>query len=266
MSTTTRTTDAPLKFLLPDAIVSAEAGETTIDLTSLASVAANTFPDLVTFSAGITVADGPVTIAETGAPALILTGTPAASATSALIRVGSAPVGGSAAGTYYTINAGAGFTGDFARFQVNGSSVFSVTYQGGLSFGAVNLGTTASTARSAIVANILCLCHQFTDMRGATAQFRQYAFGANTGFISEVLVTLDGALLTADASLTITNDGAAMTFASTTIPLVGSAEGTTLRFIPTGGNAITALSRIKVLIAGGNTAAVSASITVKAVY
>ncbi|MEO7364653.1 MAG: tail fiber domain-containing protein [Candidatus Saccharimonadales bacterium] len=69
---------------------------------------------------------------------LAVTGTPAASATSSLIQVGSAIAGGNAAangGTYFGLNtpvSGAGSAADFLNFQANGVSKFSVTNSGAL--------------------------------------------------------------------------------------------------------------------------------------
>lgn len=62
--------------------------------------------------------------------ALILAGTPPASATKTLLELGSAISGGSAAGTFLGINAGSGFTGDLARWQLNGANRLSVDHKG----------------------------------------------------------------------------------------------------------------------------------------
>lgn len=230
------------------------------------------FNKLVTFAEGVTLSDGTLTLAETGAPALVLSGAPAASATSALFRLGSAIASGSASGTFIGINAANGYAGNLADWQVNGSSMFKVTaagaltIAGGLTFGGtVNLGSTAAAARQALAANYLTLGHHFADVRSATAMFRHYGFGL-AGFLAEVVVVLDGALGGADGALTVTIDGNAVTFSTTTLTMAGSAEGTTFRFTPTAGNTLLATSRIKVLIAGGNTTNIGASISCRMTY
>ena len=52
---------------------------------------------------------------------------PAASATAARLRLGSALSGGNAQGTWFGINAGSGYTGDLIRAQTNGADRFGVT-------------------------------------------------------------------------------------------------------------------------------------------
>lgn len=219
---------------------------------------------VVTSAKGVTVADGTVTIAETGAPALVLSGAPEASATSALFRLGTAIASGSASGTFIGINAANGYAGNLVDWQVNGSSVFKVTAAGALTFGSVNLGSTAAAARSALNANILASTHYYSDIRGATAMSRQWAFGA-AGFLQEVTVVLDAAI-DANGSLTVTIDGNAVTFSSTTLTAAASGEGTVFRFTPTGGNTLLATSRIKIAIGGSNTNNVGAAIMCKITY
>lgn len=70
------------------------------------------------------------------------TNAPAASATDALMRLGSTLSGANANGTYYGINAANGYTGDLANWQVNGTTMFQVDAAGGITAGAT--GANAS--------------------------------------------------------------------------------------------------------------------------
>ncbi len=80
-----------------------------------------------------------VTLPATGANTLAVTGAPASSATSALVQLGSALVSGSTNGTYLSINAGSGYTGNFLNIQLNGADRFVLTSDGNLSVpGTVN--------------------------------------------------------------------------------------------------------------------------------
>ncbi len=81
----------------------------------------------------------------TGPTGLLLTGTPTASATSALAQIGATPVGGSSNGHMVNINAPSGFTGNLMRAQINGgTNVWNVNSSGGgyfaasVGFGAAN--------------------------------------------------------------------------------------------------------------------------------
>lgn len=159
-----------------------------------------------------------------------------------------------------------------------GASVFTAasTSAAQTAIGATSTGQTLFTAanvaaaRSAIVANILSEANYFSDVRAATAMVRWYAFGALSGFLSEVIITLDGAIGGGDLALTVDSVTSGVvtpvTFSSTTVPVAGSAAGTTLRFVPTGGNALVTLTAIRVTIAGANTTNVGATIVCKAVY
>jgi parallel beta-helix repeat protein len=79
-----------------------------------------------------------VVTAQSNTTGLILSGTPAASATSSLIQVGNAIAGGNAVtngGTYYGLNepsTGAGSAADFLNFQVNGTSKLQITNAGAI--------------------------------------------------------------------------------------------------------------------------------------
>ena len=70
-------------------------------------------------------------------------GTPQASATVGFFRLGDAPVGGSASGNYFTINAPSGYAGNVALFQVNGTVVNRFTKDGYLGIGTTDPGTTS---------------------------------------------------------------------------------------------------------------------------
>ncbi len=114
--------------------------------TSKASIDAN---GLIT-SVGLT-SSGTNTISTSSANALALTGTPATSATSSLLQLGSAIASGSSNGTYAGINSGAGFTGNFLDYQVNGTSRFYIS-----NTGAISIAETTSTGTgSSITANSL---------------------------------------------------------------------------------------------------------------
>jgi hypothetical protein len=86
---------------------------------------------------------------------LNVTGTPATSATSSLARLGNALVGGSANGTYLGANSASGYTGDFANFQVDGSTKFKVDSTGNLTAsGAINGNTLSLPATTISAGNI----------------------------------------------------------------------------------------------------------------
>ncbi len=70
-----------------------------------------------------------VAIPATGVVAVSLTGVPATTTTSSLIQLTAAIAGGSANGTYVGANPSS-FSGDFANFQVNGASRFSLNSLG----------------------------------------------------------------------------------------------------------------------------------------
>jgi len=95
-----------------------------------------------------------ITTASTGGNALAVTGAPAASATSSLIRVGSAISGGNASasgGTYIGINApntGAGSAADFINFQNNGTTKLKVD-----STGAITAATTSNTINGLVISS-----------------------------------------------------------------------------------------------------------------
>lgn len=57
-------------------------------------------------------------------------GTAPVSTSNSLVQIGSAISGGNAAGTYLSINTGAGFTGDLANLMINGASKFKVDASG----------------------------------------------------------------------------------------------------------------------------------------
>src|SRR5690606_21642551 len=69
---------------------------------------------------------------------------PATSATASLLQLGGTIAGGSANGTFIGINPAA-FTGNFADFQVGGSSVFTLTAAGNLTAAGTLNGLTVSS-------------------------------------------------------------------------------------------------------------------------
>lgn len=72
---------------------------------------------------------------EPNAGELLNTTAPAASATRSIIAFGAALSGGNANGTFFSINAASGYTGDFLRFQVNGTTKFVIDANGNISAG-----------------------------------------------------------------------------------------------------------------------------------
>lgn len=66
-----------------------------------------------------------------------LVGTPQASATKALLRLGNALVGGDADGTYIGVNAPSGYVGALYDFQINGVSQSILTSDGNLGLGGI---------------------------------------------------------------------------------------------------------------------------------
>lgn len=74
--------------------------------------------------------------ASQSADLVAISGTPPASATKAMVRLGAAIAGGSANGTWLGINADTAFTGDLLRLQINGSDLFQLTYEGRIAMGA----------------------------------------------------------------------------------------------------------------------------------
>lgn len=159
-----------------------------------------------------------------------------------------------------------------------GVAVFTAasTTAGQTALGATSTGrglftaANAGVARSAIVANILPIANRFDSVLAATAEQQYYTFGADSGFVSSVMVTLYGALAGGDFAFTadVVTAGVAtpISFASTTIPEAGSAAGTTARFVPNAAAPISTLSTVRITIAGANMAEVAAGITVTAVY
>lgn len=107
-----------------------------------------------------------ITNSTSGANALAFTGSPAASATSSLIQMGSAIASGSANGTYIGINPSS-FSGNFADFQVNGTSYFKVTSAGAITASSTINGLTITNngtntlniaaGKSLVVSNSLTL-------------------------------------------------------------------------------------------------------------
>lgn len=73
---------------------------------------------------------------------------PAASATRAVFGLGSAIAGGSANGTFWGLNAAAGYSGDLINLQVNGTSFFRVTSAGVVSSGTINVGAGGTNVNS----------------------------------------------------------------------------------------------------------------------
>jgi len=76
---------------------------------------------------------------------LLLSTTPANSGTRQVFGLGSALTRGSANGTYFGINSGSGFTGTFARFELNGSARFNFASTGAFT------ATTSVTAATFVV-------------------------------------------------------------------------------------------------------------------
>jgi hypothetical protein len=70
-----------------------------------------------------------------------ITGTPEASASSSLLRIGQNISGGNASGTYLGLNAASGFTGNLLDLQTNGSSVLSVSSTGALTANGINVAS-----------------------------------------------------------------------------------------------------------------------------
>lgn len=98
-----------------------------------------------------TAASAAFTANSATATALQATAAPAASATSSIIQLGAAIVGGSASGTYIGINAAAGYAGNFVDFQVNGTSVYKITSAGGATMsGTLTVSAITSTGALAI--------------------------------------------------------------------------------------------------------------------
>ena len=152
---------------------------------------------------------------------------------------------------------------------VAASTTIAQTALGATSIGrSLFTAASASAARGAIVANILPESLHFDDVSAATAMVRYYSFGILSGFLTDILVVLDGPLLTGDLTLGVEANGVSVagSFASLTVPQAGSAAGTLGWFPAIAGIVLNSASVIKVTILGANTATVGATIVVKVNY
>jgi fibronectin-binding autotransporter adhesin len=143
------------------------------NLTSVASATNTITLDIVsnpTFAGLIT--------GQSNTTGLALTGTPAASATSSLLQVGSAITGGNSAvngGTYYGLNApntGAGSAADFLNFQYNGSNKVKIDNTGALTLsGAITAPTSTNTINGLVVnSGALSAVTGYTQTSGGFSQ------------------------------------------------------------------------------------------------
>lgn len=82
------------------------------------------------------------------------------------------------------------------------------------------------------------------------------------GAVVEVRAALNGAITGADATLTLKNNGTAMTNGTVTITQSGSAAGDTFVGYPSGLNDVAAGDAIEIETDGGSTGAVSVFVTV----
>src|SRR5574338_117797 len=126
----------------------------------------------------------------------------------------------------------------------------------------------AASSRNNIGANQIALETRFADLRAATGETRYltWPFPSTSGFGTRIAVTLEGALLTANGALNITINGVATSPASITLTQDGSAAGSVFSATFVGANAIPGGAQIGLAVAGGNTAAVGAGVSLTAIF
>jgi hypothetical protein len=129
---------------------------------------------------------------------------------------------GSASGTVYAVNQSSGFTGNFADFQLAGSSKFTIGYDGKITVvGVYSLPTTAGTAGSVLTSN------------GTGGQFYWSAPGTGGGGSGTVTSGTAGSIAYYTGSGTTVGGAPGFTYttsgtASTVNVFGGSAIGTTI--------------------------------------
>jgi hypothetical protein len=111
---------------------------------------------------------------------LNVNGTPTASATSSLVRIGNAIQGGNSNGTYLGLNAASGYSGDLMNLQLGGSSLLQMSSDGTLKIdgGSSNFGYTFDTAQATF---------------GSDAVFNGYATFNQTAYMQGGIDTLSAA-------------------------------------------------------------------------
>lgn len=220
----------------------------------------------VTFTDGITVSDGTVTISETAALALSVAGLPAASTTIPLVRLGDAAlVGGSANGTFLGMNTDAAAVADLVNLQNNDASMFSVDASGRVIAAG---GLTVSAGSVTVTGTSIVGLHehvtlQITNLVGTDAKV--YGFASPVaGTITKIQSCLNGAALTTgDATITGKIASTAITNGALTITQSGSAAGDIDTANPTAANTVSVGSYVNFTVSGTNDAtAAFATVTV----
>lgn len=122
--------------------------------------------------------------------------------------------------------------------------------------------TSAATARNSIGVNQICLETRFESLVGAVAQVRYLAwpFPSTGGFAIRMIVTLEGALLTGDATIAVALNGVATLPATLTLTQAGSAAGSKFTLAFSGSNTMPADGTIALTVGGTNTAPVGAGV------
>lgn len=108
-------------------------------------------------------------------------------------------------------------------------------------------------------ANKVILTRRITDISTAGSFF---VVNPILGDIEKVYVTIDGAIATADAIVTLEILGVAVSGSAVTCAFTGSAAGTVFSSTPSGSNTVSAGGSIEIITDGGSTNAVEATVTI----
>lgn len=218
---------------------------------------------VTTYTKGVTVADGTVTISETGALALLVAGLPLASTTVPLVRFGDAAlVSGAAAGTFIGLNTDAATTCDLIHLQNNDTSEFRVTSAGAVTAAGLITGSAGVTVASGqaltVTGSTIVGLHEYLTLRVTNlvaADAKVYGINCPVaGTITRIASRLGGAALAAgDATITAAIGGTPVTTGAITITQSGSAQGDLDAVVPSAANTVAVGSNLTFTVGGANT-------------